>query len=57
MLLGTLGARFVGNLLSQKGMLRAGYGKGMVRAVMEIKWIFNSVSSFHKPWNTKILWK
>ena len=35
--LGTLGARFVGNLLSQKGMLRAGYGKGMVRAVMEIK--------------------
>ena len=51
-----LGARFVGNLLSQKGMLRAGYGKGMVRAVMEIKWIFDSVSSFHKPWNTKI-WK
>ena len=27
MLLGTLGASFLGNLLTGKGMLRAGYGR------------------------------
>ena len=36
MLLGTLGASLLGNLLSGKGMVRAGYGnkkgKGIVRA-------------------------
>ena len=34
MLLGTLGASFLGNMLAGKGMLRAGYGhgKGMLRA-------------------------
>ena len=34
MLLGTLGASSLGNMLSRKGMLRAGYGhgKGMLRA-------------------------
>ena len=32
MLLGTLGASLLGNLLSGKGLTRAGYGKGIVRA-------------------------
>ena len=36
MLLGTLGASFLGNLLTEKGVLRAGYdnnkGKGIERA-------------------------
>ena len=31
MLLGTLGASFSGNLLSGKGLTRAGYGKGLTR--------------------------
>ena len=31
-LLGTLGASLLRNLLSGKGLTRAGYGKGMVRA-------------------------
>ena len=29
MLLGTLGASLLGNMLTRKGMLRKGYGKGM----------------------------
>ena len=32
MLLGTLGARLLGNLLSGKGIYRAGKGKGIHRA-------------------------
>ena len=36
MLLGTLGARLLGNILAEKGIVRAGYGnrkrKGIVRA-------------------------
>ena len=36
MLLGTLGASLLGNMLARKGILRAGYGskigKGMIRA-------------------------
>ena len=32
MLLGTLGANFLGNLLTGKGIYRAGKGKGVVRA-------------------------
>ena len=32
MLLGTLGATLLGNLLSGKGIARAGSGKGIVRA-------------------------
>ena len=31
MLLGTLGASLSGNLLSGKGITRAGYGKGLTR--------------------------
>ena len=32
MLLGTLGASLLGNLLTEKGIYRAGKGKGIVRA-------------------------
>ena len=32
LLLGTLGARLLGNLLTGKGIIRAGEGKGIVRA-------------------------
>ena len=45
MLLGTLGASLLGNLLSGKGIVRAGYG---------MKWIFNAASSYDKFWNTKV---
>ena len=31
MMLGTLGANLLGNLLSGKGIARAGFGKGIVR--------------------------
>ena len=46
MLLGTLGASLLGNLLAGKGIVRAGYGnkngKEIVRAVMEKNGIFNA---------------
>ena len=54
MLLGTLVASLLGNLLTGKGVLRAGYGnnkgKGVVRAGYgnQLKWIFNTASSFNK---------
>ena len=46
MLLGTLGARLLGNILAEKGIVRAGYGnrkrKGIVRAgyrnEMDFEW-------------------
>ena len=54
MLLGTLGASLLGNLLSGKGIVRAGSGnekgKGILRAG-----IFNAASSFNKLWNAKVL--
>ena len=46
MLLGTLGASLLGNLLTGKGIVRADTGKNG---------IFNATSSFNKPWNTKVL--
>ena len=51
MLLGTLGATLLGNILAGEGMNRA--GEGIVRAsygnkkVMKIKWVFNATSSFN----------
>ena len=68
MLLGTLGANFWGNLLSGKGIVRAGSGhplkKGKVivragygRPSKKKKRIFNATSSFNKLWNTEILWQ
>ena len=56
-LLGTLGASLLGNLLTGKGIYRAGKGReinrageGIVRAGYESnnKWIFNTASSFNK---------
>ena len=46
MLLVTLGASLLGNMLSGKGILRAGYGN---------KKNFNSASSFSNHWNTRVL--
>ena len=52
MLLGTLGARLLGNLLSRKGIAGAGFrnkkGKGTVRDVYGNKMVFNAASSFNK---------
>ena len=59
-LLITLGASLLGNILAGKGVIRAAdgavakiktsskkRGKGIVRQVMEIKRIFNAASSFN----------
>ena len=63
-LLGTLGASLLGNILAAIGINRAGKGRGIVRAVYKnkmvkktTKWILNTVSSFDKFRNTKILSK
>ena len=48
MLLGTLGASLLGNLLTGKGIVRAGYWNKKIG-------IFHAVSSFNKLWNAKIL--
>ena len=68
MLLGTLGASLLGNILTRKGINRA--GKGIVRAcygnkkgqkatkkakIMKTNGIFNAASSFNQFWNTKVL--
>ena len=57
MLLGTLGASLLGNMLTKKWMLRAGYGhtkgKAMLIAGSGNKIIINAVSSFNKFWNTE----
>ena len=59
MLLGTLGARLLGNLLSRKGIVGAGFrnkkGKGTVRDVYGKKMVFNAASSFNKLWNKNII--
>ena len=47
MLLGTLGARLLGNLLTGKGIEKQKV-KELQELVMETKWIFNAVSSFNK---------
>ena len=57
MLLGTLRASLLGNMLTRKGILRAGYGskqgKGMLRASYgsedhRFKKVFDSIPSFNK---------
>ena len=52
MLLGTLGASLLGNLLTGKGIVRTSTGnkkgKGIVRAGTEKQWDFNTASSFNK---------
>ena len=61
MLLGISGARLLKNLLTGKGIVRAGSRnkkeKELWVLVMEMKWIFNATASFNKPWNTKALSK
>ena len=56
MLLGTLGASLLGDLLIGKGIYRAGKGKGIKRVdegvlragrKIIVKWIFNTASSFN----------
>ena len=52
MLLGTLGASLLGDLLAGKGVVRAGSGnekeKGIVRAGFGKEWYFYAASSFNK---------
>ena len=57
MLLGTLGVRFLGNLLTGKGIYRAGKGKGVVRAGYgnNNKMSFNTAPPSNKLLNTKAL--
>ena len=59
MLLGTLGASLLGNLLTGKGIYRAGKGKGVVRAGYENnnKMNFNTAPPSNKLLNTKTLYK
>ena len=52
MLLGTLGASLLGNLLTEKGMMRA--GEGIVRAGEGAKKPLNSLLPFHPLTNTEI---
>ena len=54
MLLGTLGASLLGNLVTGKGRGINRAGQGVVRAGYgHNKMIFNSASSFKQFWNTK----
>ena len=53
MLLGTLGASLLGNILAGKGInragegvIRAGYGNEKNKTTTTIRWIFNAASSF-----------
>ena len=51
MLLGTLGASLLGNIIkginrAGEGVIRAGYGKEKNKTTTTIKWIFNAASSF-----------
>ena len=61
MLLGTLGASLLGNMLIRKEILMAGYGnkkrKGILRAGYgsSIKNIFWFHPNFNKLWSTRIL--
>ena len=49
MLLGTLGASLLGNLLTGKGILRAGFGRlcPVLRKIIKKNGIFNAASSFN----------
>ena len=59
MLLDTLGASLLWNILTGKGILRAGYGnyegKGILRASYGSKKVFHSTPTFNKYWNTEVL--
>ena len=59
MLLGTLGASLLGNMLTGRGILRASYGNKegteVLRAGYENKIIFDFTPSFKKLCNTEVL--
>ena len=59
MLLGTLGASLLGNLLTGKGTITAGEGVTATsqedKVQLEQARIFNAAWSFNKFWNTKVL--
>ena len=64
MLLDTLGASLLGNILygkgvnkKGKGVIRAGYGRPLPSSLQKIKWIFNAALFFNKLWNTRVLSK
>ena len=48
-LFGTLGASLLGNMLSGKGILKAGYGNKEEKGIVKI----DSTPSLNKLWNTK----
>ena len=54
MLMGTLGASLLGNLLSVRGIVRAWYGAKRVGYGLKKS---DSTLSFNKLWHSKILWK
>ena len=58
-LLGTLGASLLGNMLAGKGIVRTGYGnkkrKGVARTGYGNKMDSYTASSFNKPWDTEVL--
>ena len=66
-LIGSLRASLLGNMLTIKGMLRAGYGnrkgkgilragfgKGMLRGGYGSNMNFNAIWFFNKLWNTEV---
>ena len=59
MLLGTLGASLLGNVLAGKGIVRVGSGnkkeKELWELIIEKNAIFNVPSSVNKFWNTEVL--
>ena len=61
MLLGTLGAKLVGNMIAGKGIVRAGSenkgGKGIVRAGNGKEWDFWCHFVLSEALKYKILWK
>ena len=56
MLLGILGARLLKNLLTGKGIVRAGSRNKKREGIVELR-NFYATASFNKPWNTKALSK
>ena len=56
MLLCTLGASLLGNMLAGKWIARTGYGNKKEKGPdMEKNGIFNSTLSFNKLWNIEVL--
>ena len=57
MLLGTLGASLLGNLLTGIGAIRAGEGTVRAGYGSSFKKSFNSTTSINKFWNKRVLLK